>query len=272
MINMHVRPPIAPLFVPGNQPERFAKAATSDADAIIIDLEDSVDCDDKAAARKNVSNQGGSEKPVFVRINSRSSEFWSADIAAVSGAAIAGIMIPKCDGADDIRALRGALGYDLPVIALVESAAGFSNLRTLCTTPNLLCIAFGSLDYSLDVGCDPSWEALLYARSQLVLECRIGNLPPPIDGVTPILNDQETLRTNIKRAQGLGFGGSLAIHPIQTRIILDAFSPSKSEIEWAKKVVEITNSALGATKIDGTMIDRPVIERAKRILQIKHSQ
>jgi len=264
---MRPRPPIAPLFVPGNRPERFAKAATSDADAIIIDLEDSVDCDDKAAARRNVFSHGISNKPVFIRINSRSSGFWSADISAISDAAITGVMIPKCEGTDDISSLLNSLGQELPVIALVENAVGLSNLRELCNSPSLLCVAFGSLDYALDVGCDPSWEALLYARSLLVLECRIGNLPPPIDGVTPSFNDRETLRVNTDRARALGFGGSLAIHPAQVATILRAFSPSPGEIEWANKVIEAAKTNPGVVKLNGAMIDKPVIERAKRILQ-----
>lgn len=269
MINTHARPPIAPLFVPGNRPERFAKAAASDADAIIIDLEDSVATDDKASARSNITDHGIREKPVFIRINSRNSEFWFTDIAAVSGASISGIMISKCEGPEDVSALRLALGYDLSIIALVENAVGFSNLRALCKTPNLLCVAFGSLDFALDVGCIPSWEALLFARSQLVLECRVGNLPPPIDGVTPALNDQELLRTNIERARALGFGGSLAIHPAQTRQILSAFAPSSGQIEWANRVIAAAKANTGAAKLDGAMIDKPVIERAKRILQYR---
>ncbi|HRF07919.1 MAG TPA: CoA ester lyase [Xanthobacteraceae bacterium] len=262
-------PPIAPLFVPGNRPERFAKAAASNADAIILDLEDSVDHEDKLNARQNILRHGITDKPVFARINSRKSEYWSADIAAISKATIAGVMISKSEEAEDITAVHHALAREFPAIALVETAIAFANLRSLCAAPGLLCVAFGSLDYALDVGCNANSEALHYARSALVLECRIANLPPPLDGVTPTLNDQEILKVNTDRARALGFGGSLAIHPAQIATILHAFIPSPGEIEWANKVIKATKTSASAVKLDGMMVDKPVIERAKRILRFQ---
>lgn len=140
-------------------------------------------------------------------------------------------MISKFEEAEDITAFHHALGRTLPIIALVETAAAFANLRLLCKSPGLLCVAFGSLDYALDVGCNANSEALQYARSALVLECRIADLPSPLDGVTTTLNDQELLRLNADRARALGFGGKLAIHPAQITTILNAFLPSSEEIE-----------------------------------------
>lgn len=265
--NAVIRPPVAPLFVPGNRPERFSKATAGDADAIILDLEDSVDHEDKTTARRNLAQHGIVGKPVFVRINSRKSDYWQADISSISNATISGVMTSKSETADDIAAVHRALGRQLPAIALVETAIAFANLRSLCRAPGLLCAAFGSFDYALGVGCNASSEALQYARSKLVLECRIATLSSPLDGVTPTLNDQELLKANADRARALGFGGSLAIHPAQIPTILSAFLPSPGEIEWASKIIETTKLNSSAVKLDGAMIDKPVIERAERILR-----
>lgn len=262
-----VKPPVAPLFVPGNRPERFAKAALSDADAIIIDLEDAVHTDDKAAAQKNLRTHGISGKQVFVRINARHAHCWCGDIAALAEAKVDGVMLPKAETAEDVVALHTALGREVPVIALVESAAGFSNLRSLLRAPGVFSAAFGSLDYALDLNCEPNWETLLHARSVLALECRIAGLPAPIDGVTPEFNDDDLLHKEALRARSLGYRGKLAIHPRQTAIIRQRMLPTADELEWAIKIIAAAEQNPGAAQMDGTMIDNPVIRRAEQIIQ-----
>lgn len=267
MNNAPIRPPVAPLFVPGHRPERFTKAAASDADAIIIDLEDAVHDNDKPAAQNNLRVHGIRHKPVFVRINARQTACWRRDLDALADAKVDGVMVPKAETAEDIVALHTTLGRELPVIALVESAAGFANLRSLLRAPLVLCAAFGSLDYTLDLNCEPSWEALLHARSLLALECRIAGLPAPIDGVTPQFNDDDLLRKETLRARSLGYRGKLAIHPRQTAIIRESMLPTAEEFEWAKKIIAAAEYNPGAAQVDGTMIDNPVIQRAQQIIQ-----
>lgn len=265
MKNSPIRPPVAPLFVPGNRPERFVKAAQSDADAIIIDLEDAVHADDKAAAQQNLRVHGITTKPVYVRINTRKAAWWCGDVAAVAEAKIDGVMVAKAELVEDFTAIHQAIGRQMPLIGLIESAGAFANLRALLRAPSIFCVAFGSLDYALDAGCEPSWEALLHVRSMLALECRIAGLPAPIDGVTPQFNDDDLLRNDVMRARALGYGGKLAIHPRQTTIIRQAMSPTDAELEWAKKVLAAAENNPGAAQLDGVMIDRPVIQRAERI-------
>ena len=129
-------------------------------------------------------------------------------------------------------------------------------------------MAFGSLDYALDLNCEPKWETLLHARSVLALECRIAGLPAPIDGVTLQFNDDGLLRADLTRARALGYGGKLAIHPRQAAIIRQAMSPNAEELDWAKKVLAAVASSPGAAQLDGMMIDRPVVQRAERILHL----
>ncbi len=268
IMDQPVTPPIAPLFVPGNRPERFSKAEQSEADAVIIDLEDAVAPDQKEIARNNLTSHGVSAKPVFARINARGSVWWDADIAALAEAKIDGVMVAKAETPEDIADVHKGVGRRLPAIALVETAAAFANLRALLGVPGVLCGAFGSLDYALDVGCDTSWEALLLPRSMLALESRIAGLPAPIDGVTPQFDDDITLRRESSQARALGYRGKLAIHPRQILTIKEAFLPSPKEIEWAKTIIAVSEGNPGAVKIEGSMIDLPVIKRAERILSL----
>lgn len=257
--------PIAPLFVPGNRRDRFTKAAASGADAVILDLEDSVAPEDKTAARESVATHGVENVPVYIRINARPSNYFEGDLTALRDTPLSGIMLAKAESPADIQAVRQVLGRDVPVIALVETAGAFKDLAALMETPGILQAAFGSLDFALDMGCQSSWEALSYARSQLVLQSRLANLPAPLDGVTPTINDSSAVRFDAKRACDLGFGGKLAIHPRQVRDILDSFLPDEDAIEWARAVISVFESgAVG--QVDGKMVDRPLIELARNIL------
>lgn len=259
-----MRAPISPLFVPGNRPERFEKAAATEADAIIIDLEDAVDASQKDEARGNLSKHGVATKPVFARINSAGTDWWDRDLAALGSAGLAGVMVPKAEFADDLAAVAKAAGDGVPLVPLIETVVGLENLGEILRAPQVLCVGFGSLDFALDLGCEPTWEALLYTRSRLVLESRrVGKLPP-IDGVTPTLDDSELIGSDAARARAMGFGGKLAIHPKQVAPILAAFRPTEKEIAWAGRVLAAATSD-SAVKVDGQMVDKPLVERARRI-------
>ncbi|WP_332461242.1 HpcH/HpaI aldolase/citrate lyase family protein [Acuticoccus mangrovi] len=257
-----MRAPVAPLFVPGNRPERFAKAAATDADAVIIDLEDAVDPADKAAARDNLAAHAISDKPVIARLNGAESEWWEDDLALVRSARLDGVMVPKAEDADALKA-AGAGG--LAVIALVETARGLSRLADLLAVKGVVCVGFGSLDFALDLGCEPDWEALSLARCTFVYQSRLAGKSAPIEGVTPAFDNPALVEEEARRARALGFGGKLAIHPKQVAPIRAAFRPDEAAIRWAEAVVASATSG-AAVGVGGAMVDKPLVERARAIL------
>ncbi len=270
----HIQPPIAPLFVPGHRPERFGNAASSGADAVILDLEDAVAPDLKDSARKAVVSHGITAVPVIVRINARSTPWFADDLAALSRASVSGIMLAKAESASDIAAIHTRLRRDIPVIPLVETARGVAELPSLLSAPSVSVAAFGSLDFCVDLGCSSSWEALLLARSEIVLRSRLAGLPSPLDGVTTCLDDPTVVETEARRAADLGYGGKLAIHPRQIVPIRQGFLPDAQAKLWAEKVVAAAaHAADGAVRVDGAMVDPPLVAKAQFILaQVAKSQ
>lgn len=250
-----------PLFVPGNRPERFEKAAQSGADAIIIDLEDAVPPELKIAARNSLSAVDAGI-PALVRINALGTAWSQEDQAAVKGRNFAAVVVPKAEATEPFEDLCRNLG--VPVIALVESARGLADARRLAAIPHVSRLAFGSIDFCADIGCDHDHDALLFARSELVLASRLAGLAAPIDGVTTSIDDEALIRSDARNARRLGFGGKLCIHPRQIRAIQAGFAPDEAEVIWACKVL---TGGEGAVAVDGTMVDEPVRIRARTILK-----
>lgn len=249
-----------PLFVPANRPERFAKAADAGADAVILDLEDAVAAPAKDAARAALRADFASV-PVLVRVNGLGTPWHAADMAALAGGGFAAVMVPKAEAGEAFAALCAAA--PVPVIALVETARGLADARRIAQTAHVARLAFGSIDFCADFGCAHGREALLAARSELVLASRLAGLPPPIDGVTTAIDNAEAIAGDARHARDLGFGGKLAIHPRQIAAIRAGFAPDEAEIAWARKVLA---SGDGAAAIDGAMVDEPVRIRARAIL------
>ncbi|HBN8522183.1 HpcH/HpaI aldolase/citrate lyase family protein [Pseudomonas aeruginosa] len=256
---------IAPLFVPGDRPERFAKAAASGTDAVILDLEDAVAPSARAAARTAVANHGIDGVPVIVRVNATSTADFQSDLAALREAKFDALMLAKAETAADIRLVHYLLGREVPVIPLVETAGAFNDLAGLLREPGVVQAAFGSLDLALDLGCQPTWEALAYFRGALILQSRLADLAAPLDGVTTSFDDSVLVRQDALTASRLGFGGKLAIHPRQVAPILESFLPDAKAVSWALAVIAAAQSG-AAVQLDGAMVDRPLIERARRIL------
>lgn len=265
MVSTPIGPLIAPLFVPGDRPERFARAAASGADAVILDLEDAVAPERKAYARECLRCHGLDRSRTIIRSNARTSPHFAADLAALREVPFMALMLPKAQSAGDVTAVHAALGQTVPVIPMIESAAGLAGLTEILGAPGVYMVAFGSIDYALDLGCAHAWDALLLARGDLVLRSRLAGLAAPIDGVTTAIDDPAAVESDARRAADLGFGGKLAIHPRQIAPIGRAFLPDEAAIAWARRVVS-TAGAGAARALDGEMIDRPVVERAKRIL------
>jgi citrate lyase subunit beta/citryl-CoA lyase len=252
------------LFVPGNRPDRYAKACATRAHAVIVDLEDAVAPADKAGARDALRNWLSAERPVFVRVNAPGSDWFDDDVAACASRGVVGIVLPKAERAEDVVRVRAA-SAERPVFPLIESARGLWNALAVAQAPHVGALVFGSLDYQADLGTTD--DDLLHARSQLVLVSRVAGIEAPVDGVTQAVGDQELLRRDCERARRLGFGAKLCIHPNQVDVVNRCFAPTPEDLAWAQRVVDaFARSAGNAALLDGKMIDRPVLLKAQALL------
>ncbi|WP_339947313.1 CoA ester lyase [uncultured Albimonas sp.] len=253
------------LFVPGLRPDRFAKAAAAGADAIILDLEDAVGPDQKDEARAHVSSWLADGGAGLVRINGEGTPWFEDDLAMLSYASEARVMVPKAE--PSALAAVAARLPGRPLLALVETAAGLASLREAARMPGVARLAFGNLDFSADMGMDPPDPALDPARFEIVLASRLAGLPPPVDGVRVELEDSDGLSADVLRVRALGFGGKLCIHPAQVGPVNTGFSPSEAELAWAARIETAMAEAAGAAvRVDGKMVDKPLLEKARRIL------
>jgi citrate lyase subunit beta / citryl-CoA lyase len=253
------------LFVPGDRPERFAKAIASGAHDIILDLEDAVAPAAKSQARDAVATWLADGGPAIVRINGADTPWFDDDVAMLRAATGARAMLPKAEP-DSLVRLAQALPQR-PVIALVETVAGYLALREVVGCRGVERVAFGSVDFAAESGIADEGDAMTGIRTQIVLESCRAKLAPPIDGVGLEFNDEGTMRSDALRSRQLGFGGKLCIHPRQVQAVNTAFRPSQDEVTWAQRVLAAFEQSRGAaTAVDGKMIDKPVVERASRII------
>lgn len=255
--------PSSYLFVPGNRRDRFEKAVASGADSIILDLEDAVPPEDKDLAREAVVQwfrQGGSG---VVRINAESTDWFESDMAALAGCHGAEIMVPKATP----RTIAAIKLTDYPLIPLIETVEGLVEINSTASASSVKRLAFGNLDFSSDARMECVPATLDFARFQISIASRYANLPPPIDGVTPSIDDDEALAIDIFRARQFGFTAKLCIHPRQVGAVKAGFQPTEAEITWAKGVVSAFKYAKGGVvQFEGKMIDKPVADRADYIL------
>jgi citrate lyase subunit beta / citryl-CoA lyase len=270
-------PPRSYLFVPADRPERFAKALASGADAVIIDLEDAVAPAAKLDARDALTRwlptfNGPAGALLLVRINPSGSEGFDADLALLRAApprTISAVMLPKAERAAALEHAHRASG-GLPLLPLIESAEGFDHLRELTKAQGVQRLAFGSIDFQLDMGIDESeaGQELLFFRSQLVLASRVAALAAPIDGVTTSIDDAKRVARDARAARRMGFGAKLCIHPKQIDAVHAAFTPSPSELDWAQRVLDaVQRNGGAAVAVDGKMVDRPVELRAREVVR-----
>jgi citrate lyase subunit beta / citryl-CoA lyase len=263
-------PELAPrsyLFVPGNRPDRFAKAAASGVDVVVIDLEDAVPPAEKSVARAALAEWLAThDTPVAVRVNDVNSEWFREDIALCRAPSVQTIMLPKAERIDDIFLCEFA-GKPTEVLPMIETAQGFRNVVAIAQHRLTTRLVFGNIDFQLDLSIDGDDEPLLYFRSHIVLASRLGNLLPPVDGVSLTLDDPAQIERDTLRAKRLGFGAKLCIHPRQVAAVNAAFLPAEKEVLWARKVVDTASASHGAAvAVDGRMVDRPVILKAQEIL------
>lgn len=262
------------LFVPGNRPERFEKAINSGADAVVLDLEDSVPLADKPSARQNIADAWKKLRlqpiPIVVRINAIGDGLPGADDLdwLFTLAPLAGVMVPKVESSETLGAVCKKLPA-VPLLPLIESAAGYFNLRSIASQDQVLRLAVGHIDFMADTGiqCSDDERELDPLRFEVAMVSRVCRLSPAIDGVTAAIQDDDLLRKDTRRAFRFGFGGKLCIHPRQVGLVHDVFSPSATELDWANRVVAADAASGGAAvQLDGLMVDVPVVLRARAML------
>lgn len=250
------------LLVAATRPETFDTAQASRADQIILDVEDAVDPAFKAAAREDVADWlsvGGSG---WVRINDRTSDFWSGDVDALAGLpGLRGVMLAKAESPAHVTETFDRLKGQTPVIALIESALGIEEAANIARARGAYRLAFGSGDYRRDTGTSADDMAMAYPRSRLVVASRVGNLPGPIDGPTvgtnhPLLREQSAI------AVALGMTGKLCLDIEQLPIINEVISPTRSDVAWAREFLADFESR-GRMVRDGS--DLPRLGRAEKI-------
>lgn len=219
------------LFVPGDRTDRYARAAASRADAIALDLEDAVAPARKDFARQALPPLAGlvQPPPIVVRVNAQGTPWHRDDLAALSGPPISAIMLPKAEDVADVG--------DRPLIALIETPRGLAAARQFAASGPVARLAFGSIDFSVSLGSAHSREALLAARSELVLASALAGIASPVDGVTTTVDDDGSCESDARHAQELGFGSKLCIHPRQVAPARRGFAPSAEELEWARTVL-----------------------------------
>lgn len=253
---------MAPLFVPASRPERFAKAASSGADAVILDLEDAVRPEDKPSARA-AATTAFTRLPVVLRINGAGTPWHGADLDAAIDIGPAAIMVPKAEFSTTLQAIgERAARRGIGVIALIETARGLAHAERIAAVTGVGRLAFGSVDYAGDLGCEHTRPALAHARAQLIIASRLSEKIAPLDGVTTEIEDGCHVEDDARHARELGFGGKLCIHPRQVQPILAAWKPTAAELQWASRIV----ATEGAVAVDGAMVDEPIRVRARAIL------
>lgn len=261
------------LFVPGNRAHLFDKAVASGADAVVLDLEDSVPLVEKTVARESIKaawpRLAGAGVPLLIRINAERSDATTADLALIAALpAMAAVMLPKAESASAIERVNDRM-RSAGVVPIIETAAGLAALPAIAAARGVVRLAVGHIDFMADTGlqCDEIESELIPLRFAVAMATRNAALAPAIDGVTVQIGDEARLRSDTLRALRFGFGGKLCIHPDQVRVVHEVMAPSAAEIEWAHRVIAADAASGGAAvKLDGRMVDLPVVLQARRTL------
>lgn len=282
------------LFVPGSDAAMMRKALASDADAVVLDLEDAVASARKDAARAEIGRvlaELGAEPladrspAVHVRINRSGDSYAEDDVAVAIHPRVEAIRLPKTEGATEVRAVSAAiaqrevaLGMPIGVILLyptIESARGVMSAEAIASSdPRVARLVLGQADLVADIGGrgDDTLTTLV-PRALVVLASRAAGIDSPVDGATTDLTDASVLGAALTRARALGFFGKSAIHPRQIAAINDAFTPDDAELAAAERIVHAAEAAGGAaTSIDGELVDTAIVRRAQSLLELRRDR
>lgn len=253
------------LLVAATKPDTFDAAASSVADAVVLDIEDAVDASRKEEARDDVTRWLSSGGEAWVRVNDVTSEHWSADLEALRGApGLRGVMLAKTEAGAQVTDTFHRLGGRVPVVALVESAIGIESAVEIARAEGAFRLAFGSGDFRRDTGMSADREAMAYPRARLVVASRCGDLPGPIDGPT-VGTSHPTLREQSAITVAMGMTGKLCLSPDQTPVVNEVISPTRTDVDWAHSFLADFD-ARGRIVRDGS--DLPRLGRARKIMQL----
>ncbi len=275
------------LFVPAHAERFLARAHERGADAIILDLEDAVPPPEKPAARDalggTIARVGRGGAAVLVRVNAGLRDL-ARDLEAAVQSGVAALVLPKVESAGWLRAVADAVEEleverDLPagairLVAQIESPAALPRLSAIAAAhPRLLAMTIGPEDFSAALGAVPGPEALLGPNLAVLCAARAaGLLPLGFVGSIGEFTDLDAFRATVAQARRLGFRGAMAVHPAQVAVLNEGFAPTEAELDWARRVVEGDAAARaarqGAFRLDGKMVDAPVVRRAEEILAL----
>lgn len=263
------------LFFPGTRPELLSKAVATGVGLVCADLEDAVAPDDKAIARHAVVELLASRDrapELVVRVNHPRTPEGVEDLRALArlgGHPAPIVMIPKVAGPRDVERVGAALDTDgtpASLLPVIETARGLQAVESIAEAEGVTGLLFGALDLSTELGCELAWDTLLHARSRCVLAARLAGVEL-LDSPHFDVDDAEGLAEEARQARRLGFTGKAAIHPSQVDVIHDVFRPTEEELARARSVVAASDDVNGGVfLLDGVMVDRPVVEAARRLL------
>lgn len=257
------------LFVPGNRPERFAKALASGADLVCIDLEDAVGPADKDAARAAALVALGDAR-LGVRINGLRTRKGLGDLAALVGAAVPPpfVMIPMVESPAEIEIAHALLGPAVRLLPLVETVRGAGAVRDIAAMPGIAGVMLGGADFAGQLGVAMTWDALFAARAAVVMACA-GAGVPAIDAPWLDLDDLAGLGDEVARVKAMGFAAKALVHPAQVAVVHAAMRPSNDELAEAHEAQAAYEAAgEAAARWRGTMLEAPVMARYRRTLAL----
>lgn len=273
------------IFVPGNNERFLAKAKNLEADIVCLDLEDSVPISEKAKARTLISDAldfGTYNRTVFVRINGPSSTMLADDLSAIVPHRPSGIVVPKVDTAKDVVDIMRRIddlevsGHATYLAPSIESAAGVVNAYGIASAhPRVCCVVFGIFDLLYDMGIeyakDPNMA--LYSRSKIAVDAAAAGVPA-IDCIWQDMSDTAGFEQDCTLARSLGYAGKSLIHPDQIHMAHKTFTPTQSEIDWARRVCDAYEDAIkagrGAVRLDGKMIDEVHYKQAVAVVRFSN--
>jgi citrate lyase subunit beta/citryl-CoA lyase len=265
--------PTTLLYVPGDRPDRVAKAIASDADTVIVDLEDAVPVAAKPRARETVREllAAPPDRPVQVRVNDVRTSEGAADLGLLRDAPVE-VRVPKVESPSDVLAVVSALPRTR-LHCLIESALGLERAYEIASAhPAVASVGLGEADLAVSLGVD-SEEGLSFARSRVVVAAAAAGLPPPTQSAHLDLHDLAGLRESCLRGRRLGFAGRAAIHPRQLPVIRDAYRPSAGEVDRARSLLaQVAGrgaAEVGAVRLaDGRFVDAAVVRAAERTVRL----
>ncbi len=275
------------LFAPGNHPRKVEKVFGAGADVVILDLEDAVAIAEKETTRATVVEAMKAPRGSlgYIRVNAFETRWCIGDLEAVVGPWLDGIVLPKAENPDQLRAVSeritdcerraGLKPGTLDLMPIVETAKGIEVCGAIAAAcPRVRRLAFGGGDYTndLDLTWTPDEHELAYARARLTHGSRVAGIEPPIDTVVIQIRDTERFRRSAATGRRMGFAGKLCIHPDQVPPCNEAFTPTRAEVEQARAVIRAFEHAeaqgSASIQLDGHFIDYPIVYKAQRVLAL----